>query len=34
MNSHAASGGKGGDPKLEDQDALRALVEGLLEENN
>ena len=29
----AASGGKGGDPKLEDQDALRALVEGLLKEN-
>ena len=30
----AASGGKGGDPKLEDQDALRALLEGLLKENN
>lgn len=30
----AASGGRGGNPLLEDEDALRALVDGLLKEKN
>jgi peroxiredoxin len=30
----AVSGGRGGDPRLEDEGALRTLVDGLLKENN